>query len=118
MSYEVFTLLLFDRAVHRLKKKYPRIRSDLERLIAGLRSEPFSGFAIPGYDRRLWKIRMASVDMQSGERGGYRVIYSVHQELQRCFLLYVYAKPEKEDVSSQELEVLLLELEAFLDSKV
>ena len=30
------------------------------------------------------------------------------------YLLYIYPKPEKTDMSAQELEDLLLELEAFL----
>jgi hypothetical protein len=52
--------------------------------------------------------------MQVGKRGGYRVIYAVDREEQACYLLYIYPKPRKADMSAQELEDLLLELEAFL----
>lgn len=114
MSYEVFTIPAFDKAVKRLRKKYRRIKVDLERVARTLSANPFAGMAIPGFGQRVWKIRLASTDMQVGKRGGYRVIYAVDREKQACYLLYIYAKPEKTDISAQELEDLLLELEAFL----
>lgn len=114
MSYEVFTIPAFDKAVKRLRKKYRRIKVDLGRLVQTLRVNPFAGMAIPGFGHRIWKIRLASTDMQAGKRGGYRVIYAVDRGEQACYLLYIYAKPEKTDMSAQELEDLLLELEAFL----
>lgn len=40
-----------------------------------------------------------------------------HSGIAGSNLLYMYAKPEKEDVSSQELDDLLLEPEAFFDSE-
>jgi len=114
VNYEVFTIPAFDKAVKRLGKKYRRIKVDLERVVRTLSANPFAGMAIPGFGHRIWKIRLASTDMQVGKRGGYRVIYAVDREEQACYLLYIYAKPEKADMSAQELEDLLLELEAFL----
>lgn len=114
MNYEVFTIPVFDKAVKRLRKKYRHIKVDLERLVKILKADPFAGMAIPGFGHRIWKIRLASTDMQVGKRGGYRIIYAIDREEQACYLLYIYAKPEKADMSVQELEDLLLELEAFL----
>ena len=114
MSYELFTIPAFDKAVKRLKRKYPRIKVDLARLADELRDNPFAGVAIPGYSHRLWKIRMASVDMQVGKRGGFRVIYALEQTNQACYLLFIYPKATKSDVTQSELEEVLLELERFL----
>ncbi len=114
MNYEVSTIPAFDKAVKRLKKKYRRIKVDLERLVKTLKANPFAGMAIPGFGHQVWKIRLGSIDMQVGKRGGYRVIYAVDREEQACYLLYIYPKPEKTDMSTRELEDLLLELEAFL----
>ena len=114
MNYEVFTIPAFDKAVKRLRKKYRRIKVDLERVVRTLSANPFAGMAIPGFGHRIWKVRLASTDMQVGKRGGYRVIYAVGWEEHACYLLFIYAKPEKADMSAQELEGLLLELEAFL----
>jgi mRNA-degrading endonuclease RelE of RelBE toxin-antitoxin system len=114
VNYEVFTIPAFDKAVKRLRKKYRRIKVDLERLVKALEVNPFAGMTIPGFGHRIWKIRLGSTNMQVGKRGGYRVIYAVDREEQACYLLYIYPKPEKTDMSAQELEDLLLELEAFL----
>lgn len=57
---------------------------------------------------------LASVDMQVGKRGGFRVIYALDQTKQVCYLLYIYAKVAKSDVTQSELEEMLLELEHHL----
>lgn len=114
MSYEVFTIPAFDRAAKRLKKKYRNIGRDIRRLVEALRSDPFSGVAVPGFGGRVWKVRLASVDMKSGKRGGYRVIYVVNREEYACYLLYIYAKPERKDMSAQEIEKILEEMEEYL----
>ena len=114
MSYDLFTIPTFDKAIKRLKRKYRRIRVDLERLAAELQDNPFAGAAIPGYGHQVWKIRLASIDMQSGKRGGYRVIYALDQNEKSCYLLYIYPKPTKADVSASELEEMLQDLATFL----
>ncbi len=48
--------------------------------------------------------------MQSGKRGGFRVIYALDPAEEVCYLLYIYAKPEKGDVTLDEIEALLAEL--------
>lgn len=70
MSYQIETTPTFDRAVKRLLKKYRHIKGDLLVLAAVLAETPFAGVAIPGYSHAIWKIRLASSDMQSGKRGG------------------------------------------------
>lgn len=115
MSYEIFTIPAFDRAAKRLRKKYRNIGSDLGRLVNLLADNPLVGTAIPGFGHQVWKIRLASVDMQVGKRGGYRVIYALNSQAQSCYLLFVYAKPDKSDVSPGEIEDLLLDLENFLN---
>ena len=51
--------------------------------------------------------------MQSGKRGGYRVIYAINQETKFCTLLFMYAKPERGDVTAREIEAFLAELDEF-----
>jgi hypothetical protein len=41
VNYEVFTIPAFDKAVKRLRKKYRRIKVDLERLVKALEVNPF-----------------------------------------------------------------------------
>jgi mRNA-degrading endonuclease RelE of RelBE toxin-antitoxin system len=116
MSYSVRTIPTFDKAVKQLRKKYRRIGEDLRRVAGILADDPFAGTAIPGFSHRVWKIRLASVDMRSGKRGGYRVIYAVDQSTQVCHLMYIYTKREQVDITAPEIESLLLDLEAELDN--
>lgn len=114
MSYKVETIPPFDRIVKRLQKKYRHIKDDLKRLAKTLSTNPVSGIAIPGFAHQVWKIRLASSDIRAGKRGGYRVIYAVREDVRICYLLYIYPKPRKKDVSVSEVEELLLELESYL----
>ena len=49
--------------------------------------------------------------MQSGKRSGYRVIYAINQATEFCYLLFIYAKPERGDVTAGDIEALLAELD-------
>ena len=111
MSYQIESIASFDRAVKRLAKKYRHIKRDLSGLLDVLAENPFAGDAIPGFAHEVWKIRLASSDMQSGKRSGYRVIYAINQETELCYLLFMYAKPERDDVTASEIEGLLAELD-------
>jgi len=60
VSYEVFTIPVFDKAVKRLRKKYRRIKVDLERLVKSLQANPFVGMAIPGFGHRILPVAISS----------------------------------------------------------
>src|SRR5438876_9541072 len=54
----------------------------------------------------LRKIRVADPKRQRGKRGGARVIYLHLAEADWIFLLDIYAKGEKEDLSATEKKLL------------
>ena len=114
MSYQIETIPPFDKAVKRLTRKYRHIKRDLQVLVGTLSANPLAGVAIPGFAHQVWKIRLASSDIRAGKRGGYRVIYAISREARTCYLMYIYSKPEKADVSAKEIEALLVELEEHL----
>ena len=60
---------------HEVKKKYPRVKDDLYGCIKALEQDPSDGDPIPGWNKEIWKIRVASSDVKKGKRGGYRIIY-------------------------------------------
>ncbi|MFQ6121376.1 MAG: hypothetical protein ACE5KE_15985 [Methanosarcinales archaeon] len=100
--------------IKKLKKKYPNIGKDYSRLLVLLKENPFAGDARdsnPGYSKKVWKIRLSSSDLKKGKRGGFRVIYAIHEEMESCFLLTIYPKVQKKDISDKEIERLLIELE-------
>jgi len=64
---------------------------------------PELGSVIPG-SGGLRKIRWAV--QGRGKRGGIRVIYFWHEQSETFYLLYVYRKNEREDISVQQLHIL------------
>ena len=68
---------------------------------------------IPGFEDRVWKLRAASTDIRKGKRGGYRLIYYWRRNSPKLYLVLVYAKVRKEDVTKKELECFLREIIEF-----
>lgn len=56
----------------------------------------------------LRKARIADAGRGKGKRGGFRVIYLDLPAVQRTYLLAIYDKDEKDDLSGEEVRVLRL----------
>jgi len=54
----------------------------------------------------LRKLRVADVGRGKGKRGGYRVIYLDLPRAERTYLLALYDKGEKDDISNDEKKLL------------
>jgi len=83
--------LMEDRAYARLQQE--------------LMEEPDSGKVMPGCGG-LRKIRTADPKRGKGKRGGARVVYLHVPEAKRFYMLDLYGKDEKEDLSPAEKKVL------------
>ncbi len=55
----------------------------------------------------IYKIRLKSSDMSKGKSGSFRVIYYVIFEDSKIYLLTIYSKGEKENISWEEIERVL-----------
>ena len=80
-----------------------------------------SGSVIPG-SGGLRKLRVVDLKRGKGKRGGYRVIYLDLPDVELTFLLALYDKNEKDDISSDEKRVMrglveLLKREAKSNAK-
>jgi len=64
-----------------------------------------AGRVIPGTGG-LRKLRVADAGRGKGKRGGYRVIYLDLPHVERTYLLAVYDKDEKGDISQDEKKTL------------
>ena len=82
---------------------------DYRQLQLALAMNPKAGLVIPG-SGGLRKMRWAAKG--HGKRGGVRTIYYHYQEQDTCFMLVVYAKNERDDLSRRELQVLAALVEA------
>jgi mRNA-degrading endonuclease RelE of RelBE toxin-antitoxin system len=103
MSYELIPLPEFERQVKRLRKKYRNIKADLRGLEKVLFANPKAGDPIPGLRNKVYKLRLASSDLERGKSGGFRVIYYFTQSDNNIYLLTIYPKPEKENIHIAEI---------------
>ena len=110
MSYEIYLPQTFQRCIKSLKKKFPHIKDDLFPLFQNLQKNPKIGDSIPGWNRKIWKLRASSKDLKRGKSGGFRVIYAWTSGERVVYPLFVYFKGERQDVTRSEIEGLLKKL--------
>lgn len=108
MSYKVKTIPYFDRQAKRLTRKFESFKNELSELFNSLEADPLQGFSL-GND--CYKIRVAIKSKGKGKSGGARVITHVIAIREDVYLLTVFDKSEKENISDQELQELLKMIE-------
>jgi mRNA-degrading endonuclease RelE of RelBE toxin-antitoxin system len=102
----------FERAVKHLKKRYRNVTTDFETALEAIEVNPAIGLVIPD-DYMVRKLRVASRDMRRGKSGGFRLIYLLRAEEPEnpvVYLLFVYAKTDRADVTLAELKSLVSDL--------
>ncbi|RDC57809.1 hypothetical protein DU508_02325 [Pedobacter chinensis] len=104
MSYNVYTLRPFDKQLKRLVKKYPSLKKEYIDLIDFLENNPEQGTAI---GNKCYKIRLAIASKGKGKSGGARVIANLVIEDDAVYLLTIYDKSEKSNLTDAELAELL-----------
>ena len=104
MSYNVIPILVFQRQAKRLSKKFPSLKNELNQLKESLYLEPKQGKPI-GND--CYKIRLAIKSKGKGKSGGARIITHLHITATKVYLLCIYDKSEKEELTDKELKNLL-----------
>ena len=92
--------------LHRLLKKYISIEKDLLQLVNSLEQNPFQGDAL---GKNCYKIRFPITSKGYGKSYGARAITCVKITENNIFLLTIYDKSDKKDISDKELISLLKE---------
>ena len=107
MKYDVFTVATFEKNAKRLLKKYPSLKNELDKLKSELTANPLMGTPIGS---NCYKIRIAISSKNKGKSGGGRIITNVYVEGEMVFLITIYDKSEKENLTEAELQELLSKL--------
>ena len=105
MSYNVKTIVVFERQAKRLVKKYSSLKSELLQLIQLLKETPQKQGISLG--NNCYKIRIAIASKGKGKSGGARVITHLQISGSVVFLLSIYDKSEQPDITDTELTELL-----------
>jgi hypothetical protein len=104
MSFNIVVTDGFKKHAKSIAKKHRSLKSDLNKLIDSLEDNPTQGEAL-GKD--CYKVRMAITSKGKGKSGGSRVITCVKIVNQTAFLLTIFDKSDKENISDKELDELL-----------
>jgi mRNA-degrading endonuclease RelE of RelBE toxin-antitoxin system len=107
MSYNSKSISVFEKQARRLARKYPSLKKDLLNLVVSLKETPFQGIFL---DNNCYKIRVAITSKRKGKSGGARVITHLVVIEKLVYLLSIYDKSEKADLSPGELKSLLKEI--------
>jgi mRNA-degrading endonuclease RelE of RelBE toxin-antitoxin system len=104
MSYDVKTIDVFERQAKRLIKKYASLKKELLKLVQELKENPEQGTAI---GKSCFKVRISIASKGKGKSGGARIITNIVVTDATVYLLSIYDKSEKENLSNKELDQLL-----------
>jgi mRNA-degrading endonuclease RelE of RelBE toxin-antitoxin system len=104
MSYKVISIPKFEKELKILTKKYPSLKNEYIELVHSLKLEPEQGTSI---GNNCYKIRLGIASKGKGKSGGARVITYVFVTDSTVFLLSIYDKSVKANISDNELKALL-----------
>lgn len=107
---KVFYTDLFEKDLKHLRKKYRNVDKDLKPITEALERGETPGVQIPGIKHAIYKEQVASKDMKTGKRDGFRVIYYLRLS-DEVYYLMMYAKNEYTDILTQRLDLIVTELE-------
>lgn len=104
MSYKVKSIAVFEKQAKRLIKKYASLRKELLELVQELKENPELGIAI---GQGCFKIRISVASKGKGKSGGARVVTNFVVTDSTVYLLAIYDKSEKGNLSDKEVNELL-----------
>ncbi len=108
MSFDIIPTPNFSKELKRLAKKYPSLKEDIFKLTQNLKENPFQGNEL---FKSCYKIRFIIKSKGRGKSGGGRLITHIVISQNKVFLLHIYDKSEKENVSDVFLKILLQDLD-------
>ena len=107
MSYNILPTSKFSKEIKRLIKKFPSLRAEFANLISLLSENPTTGTSL---GENCFKIRIAIASKNKGKSGGARIITYLILKDKSVFLLTIYDKAEKQNITEKELKELIKEI--------
>ena len=105
MNFNIETIPRFEKDVKKLKKKFPKIKTDLIELTNNLLVNPELGIHL---GESIFKIRIPNSSIPTGKSGGFRIIiyYKVNDTL---YLVTMYSKTEQDNILTEKLRKIIQE---------
>uniref|UniRef100_UPI00404A3095 type II toxin-antitoxin system RelE/ParE family toxin n=1 Tax=Flavobacterium sp. TaxID=239 RepID=UPI00404A3095 len=108
MSYKIIAIPIFQKELKKLSKKYPSLKNDLAIFFDVLEKKPLQGSPL---GKNCFKIRIAITSKGKGKSSGARIITNIVIDDEIIYLLSIYDKSEKENLTDKELIEILKSLE-------
>jgi mRNA-degrading endonuclease RelE of RelBE toxin-antitoxin system len=105
MNFKIETIPRFEKDVKKLKKKFPKIKNDLVKLIDALSLDPKEGIEL-GSD--IFKIRIPNSSIPTGKSGGFRII-TYYKKDDTLYLVTIYSKTEQDNILTDKLRLIVKE---------
>lgn len=105
MNYKIETIPRFEKDVKTLKKKFPKIKNDLEKFINELSSSPQLGTNLGD---NIFKVRVSNSSIPIGKSGGFRVI-TYYKKDDTLYLVTIYSKTEQDTILTERLRRIVKE---------
>ena len=105
MNFKIETIPRFEKDVKNLKKKFPKIKSDLLKFIDELILNPELGVSL---GENMFKVRVSNSSIPTGKSGGFRVItyYKMNDTL---YLVTIYSKTDQDNILTEKLKQIIKE---------
>ncbi len=104
MAYNIIATPKFNNEFKSLVKKYSSLKNEYAGLITSLEQNPVTGTSL---GNNCYKIRLSIKSKGKGKSGGARVITYLQVIHKIIYLLSIYDKSEKENISDKELRIVL-----------
>lgn len=104
MSYNVQSIDVFEKQAKKLIKKYPSLKQEIFKIVQALKISANIGVSI---GKNCFKIRIAIASKGKGKSGGARIITNFVIKEKTIFLITIYDKSDKENITDKELIELL-----------
>ncbi len=109
MFYQVIPTPKFleDVDFYKRKKRYTKIDDDVSRIVTELESgnllgDEITNLRLPNYES-IYKVRLANTSANFGKSNGFRLIYYVVKNDTEIYLLTIYSKKDKENITNREI---------------
>ncbi len=89
-----------------LKKRYRKIKSDIQSTLDDLASGKTPGDQFSGIDAIVMKVRIKNSDIQKGKSAGYRLIYWIASP-ELIVMLDIYSKSDQENITLNEVRQII-----------
>jgi mRNA-degrading endonuclease RelE of RelBE toxin-antitoxin system len=102
--YNIKVTSLFEKEFKKLTKRYKSAREDIQAVVQSIIINPTQGIYI---GNNCYKIKVAIKSKNKGKSGGARLITRILISESSIYLLSIYDKSDKDNISDKEIDNLL-----------